>query len=171
MDGIFHDLARKTDPAKLLGYLNFSDGRPDAKFQKGLAEAAAFLLASGETEPWKAIPRWLGRALGELEASGAPAVREATQVRAVLDPAPVRLPVAYRTHHADLLAHQSDAELFVPFFLARACEAILKQGTPWVGPDRLVSGAIALLNDYVGYRPIALLETRPNTEYFAHEKV
>ena len=39
MDGIFHELSRKIDPAKLLGYLNFSDGRPDAKFQKGLADA------------------------------------------------------------------------------------------------------------------------------------
>ena len=39
MDGIYHELARKIDPAKLLGYLNFSDGRPDPKFQKGLADA------------------------------------------------------------------------------------------------------------------------------------
>ena len=32
-------------------------------------------------------------------------------------------------------------------------------------------GALALLNDYIGYRPIAVLETRPNTEYYPHEKV
>ena len=43
MDGIFHELSRKTDPGKLLGYLNFSDGRPDPKFQKGLADAIAYL--------------------------------------------------------------------------------------------------------------------------------
>src|SRR6476646_231225 len=115
MDGIFHDLSRKTDPAKLLGYLNFSDGRPDAKFQRGLAAAAAFLIANGEAEPWRALPRWLAQSLAELEASGSPAFREATQVRAVLDAALVRLPIAYRAHHADLLAHQPDAELFVPF--------------------------------------------------------
>lgn len=38
MDGINHELSRKTEPAKLLGYLNYSDGRPDPRFQKGLAE-------------------------------------------------------------------------------------------------------------------------------------
>jgi hypothetical protein len=171
MDGIFHDLSRKTDPAKLLGYLNFSDGRPDTKFQRGLADAAAFLLASGESAPWRALPRWLLQALGELEAAGSPPFRESTQVRAVLDAALARLPAAYREHHADLLAHQSDADIFVPFFLARSCEAVLKQGAPWGETERIVSGAIALLNDYVGYRPIALLETRPNTEYFPREKV
>jgi hypothetical protein len=171
MDGIFHDLSRKIDPAKLLGYLNFSDGRPDAKFQKGLAAAAGLLLGSSEAAPWVALPRWLTHALAELESSNSPAFRDTTQARAVLEAALVRLPVAYRTHHADLLAHQPDADLFVPFFLARACEAVLRQGPPWDDPDRLVSGALALLNDYVGYRPIALLETRPNTEYFAHEKV
>ena len=82
MDGIFHELSRKTDPAKLLGYLNFSDGRPDPKFQKGLADAAAFLLASRRPGPVDALHRWLGQALAELEASGSPAFRDATQVRA-----------------------------------------------------------------------------------------
>ena len=171
MDGIFHELSRKTDPAKLLGYLNFSDGRPDVKFQRGLADAAAFLTASGDTSPWNALARWLVQNLSELEASGASAFRDSTQVRAAIDASLVCIPLAYRAHHLDLLAHQSDAELFVPFFLVRACEAVLKQGAPWDDSERLVVGALALLNDYVGYRPIAILETRPNTEYFAHEKV
>lgn len=171
MDGIFHELSRKTDPAKLLGYLNFSDGRPDAKFQKGLADAVANLVEVGDAAPWRTIPVWLGRELAELEASGSPAFRESAQVRAVLDAAFVQLPSAYRVHHSDLLAHQFDENLFVPFFLSRAAEAVLKQGQPWNEADRLVSGALAHLNDYVGYRPIALLETRPNTEYYAHEKV
>jgi hypothetical protein len=48
---------------------------------------------------------------------------------------------------------------------------VLKQGGPWDEPDRLVAGALNLLNDYVGYRPIAILETRPNTEFYPHEKV
>jgi hypothetical protein len=171
MDGIFHELSRKTDPAKLLGYLNFSDGRPDPRFQKALADAATFLIATGEGAYWRTLPQWLGAALKELEASGSPAFRDATQARGALDAALVRLPAAYREHHADLLAHQPDAELFAPFFLARACEAVLRQGAPWDEPDRLVAGAVAHLNDYVGYRPIALLETRPNTEFFPREKV
>jgi hypothetical protein len=171
MDGIFYELARKTDPAKLLGYLNFSDGRPDPKFQKGLAQAAGFLQSSGEPAPWLALADWLRQALSELANSGAVAFRENTQARAVIEAALVRLPPAYRAHHSDLLAHQPDADLFTPFFLTRACEAVLRVGGPWDDLDHLVNGAIHLLNDYVGYRPIALLETRPNTDFYPHEKV
>ncbi|HJZ90125.1 MAG TPA: hypothetical protein VKE40_04585, partial [Gemmataceae bacterium] len=32
-------------------------------------------------------------------------------------------------------------------------------------------GAVQRLNDYVGHRPIALLETRPQTEFYAHERL
>jgi hypothetical protein len=171
MDGIYHDLSRRTDPGKLLGYLNFSDGRPDPKFQKGLAEAFAALLAADNPAPHAVVPAWLLHAADGLAASGSAAFRDLTQGRGVIDAALVRLPAAYRAHHADLLARQADAELFTAFFLARACEAVLRQGGPWDQPDRLVEGALALLNDYIGYRPIAVLETRPNTEYYPHEKV
>ena len=170
MDGIFHELSRKTDPAKLLGYLNFSDGRPDPRYQKGLADAVGHLLDSGDATPWLTLPVWLTHELNGLVAAGAPAFRDPTQVRAVIDAGLVKLPAAYRAHHSDQLAHQSDSALFGPFFLARCCEAVLKQGAPWAA-NRLVDGGLNQLNDYVGYRPIALLETRPNTEYYAHEKV
>ena len=56
MDGIYHELGRKTDPAKLLGYLNFSDGRPDPRFQKGLADAVAHLTEGGDGR--EALPWW-----------------------------------------------------------------------------------------------------------------
>jgi hypothetical protein len=171
MDGIFHELSRKTDPAKLLGYLNFSDGRPDPRFQKGLADAGAHLADTSAPAPWVTLPQWLAHELDQLVGSGSAAFRDPTQVRAVLDTALVRLPRAYRAHHADLLAHQPDSMLFGPFFLARCCEAVLKQGPPWENTQRLVSGALNQLNDYVGYRPIAVLETRPSTEFYPHEKV
>src|SRR5262245_63359734 len=73
MDGIFHELSRKTDPAKLLGYLNFSDGRPDPRFQKGLSDAFAHLLEGGDTAPWFTLPRWLTHELSNLVESGSPA--------------------------------------------------------------------------------------------------
>src|SRR3954447_1725312 len=81
MDGIYHELSRKTDPAKLLGYLNFSDGRPDPKFQKGLADAFAHLQEAGDPAPWAALPGWLLHACAELEAAGSAAFRDAAQVR------------------------------------------------------------------------------------------
>ncbi|MBX9624760.1 MAG: hypothetical protein K2X82_13215 [Gemmataceae bacterium] len=171
MDGIYPELGRRTDSAKLLGYLNFSDGRPDPRFGKGLADAYGFLAESGDPAPWLALPKWLAHALSELEAGEAAAFRDTAQARAAVDAALVKLPGAYRTHHADLLAHQTDAALFAPYFLARCCEAVLRQGPPWDEPERIVGGALTLLNDYVGYRPIAVLETRPNTDYYPHEKV
>jgi hypothetical protein len=171
MDGIYHELGRKTDPAKLLGYLNFSDGRPDPRFQKGLADAFGQLMEGGDARPWVTLAGWLSHALGELEAAGAAAFRSPEQARAVIDAALVRLPDAYRTHHARLLANQDDADLFNAFFLARACEAVLACGGPWNEAERLVQESLSHLNDYVGYRPIAVLETRSNTEYYPHEKV
>src|SRR4029077_13904818 len=36
---------------------------------------------------------------------------------------------------------------------------------------RIVAGALAPLNDFVGYRPLAILETRPRGEPYDHEKV
>ena len=58
------------------------------------------------------------------------------------------------------MGHLSDAELFQPYFLVRAVEAILHQGGPWDESERIMPGAIDQLNDHVGYRPIATLETR-----------
>lgn len=171
MDAICLELSRAVDPAKLLGYLNYSDGRPDPKFQKAWADAFAVLYRAGDAAPWRTMSGWLGRSLAELEASGSAAFRDTTQARGVLRAALDELPPAYRAHHADLLAHQPDAVLFAPFFLTRACEAVLRQGGPWDETERLVRGALATLNDYVGYRPIAILETRPNTDYYPHEKV
>jgi len=171
MDGLNHELSRRTDPSKLLGYLNFSDGRPDPRFQKGLADTLGFLIESGEAAPWETAARWLLATLAELNASGAAAFRDTTQASAVIPAALLRLPAAYREHHADLLHHQPDSELFTPFFLARCFEAVLKQGAPWDETDRLVGGAVSLLNDYVGYRPIAILETRANTDFYPNEKV
>jgi hypothetical protein len=171
MDGINHELSRRTEPAKLLGYLNYSDGRPDPRFQKGLAEAIGWLIETGDPAPWETATRWLIATLAELQASGAAAFRDITQASAVIPIALIRVPAAYREHHADLLAHQPDAEIFTPFFLARCFEAVLKQGGPWDEAERIIAGAVTQLNDYVGYRPIAILETRPNTEFYSHEKV
>ena len=48
----------------------------------------------------------------------------------------------YRLFHADLLFHQSEEGLWQPLFIGRACEAVLQQGGPWGGADRIASGAI-----------------------------
>jgi hypothetical protein len=77
---------------------------------------------------------------------------------------------AYRQFHRDLLWHQTDAALWRPFFLGRAFEAILAQGGPWDESERIVAGALDTLNDYIGYRPVAVLESR-QIEPYPHERV
>jgi hypothetical protein len=155
----------------ILGYLNFSAGKPDAKFQKQLNDTYAHLDAQGAGQPWLALRDRLRSELADLRSHGAAAFQDATQVEAVLGLVFEHLLPAYRAHHADLLFHQSDRDLFQPGFLARAIEAVLAQGGPWDEPERIVRGALGQLNDYVGYRPIAILETRPRGEPYEHERL
>jgi hypothetical protein len=155
----------------MLGYLNFASGKPDARFQKQLSDAYGYLATHGIAEPWGVLPDWLRAKLDALRAGGTSAFRDTRQAEAVLHLAFGPLLTAYRAHHADLLFHLTDRELFQPFFLARACEAVLLQGAPWEDEQRIVTGALNQLNDYVGHRPIAILETRPKGEPYAHERV
>src|SRR5947209_8133539 len=155
----------------LLGYLNFSEGRPDPRFQKQLNDAFALLVARPEQRPWDALRETLLAELARLRQAGSAAFQDATQAEAVLRLALGELLTAYRTHHADLLFHQGAADLFQPFFLARACEAVLAQRGPWDDTGRIVRGALAQLNDFVGYRPLAVLEGRRRGELYPHERV
>ncbi len=164
MDERLAELDKAVPPAGLLGYLNFSQGRPDPRWQRQLADAFAFAAERLEGAPWEVLHRWLTDRLAALQAGGGAAFQDVTQARAVLDLVFARLLPAYRRHHADLLAHQTDRDLFQPFFLARAAEAVLAQGGPWDEEPRIIAGALRQLNDYLGYRPIAVLETRPDQE-------
>jgi hypothetical protein len=152
----------------LLGYLNFSDGRPDPRWQRQLDDAFVFLTERGEAAPWQVVLDCLPVLLKRLQDSGASAFRDAHQAEAALTLAARVLP-DYRHHHADLLAHLTDAELFNSFFLARVFEAILRQGTADSG-DGAATAIVARLNDFVGHRPVALLETRPRGEPYDHER-
>jgi hypothetical protein len=155
----------------MLGYLNFSAGKPEARFQKQLDDAFLYLAGRGVREPWLFLRQELERKLDALSAGESSAFKDIGQARAVLGLVFNGCLPAYRQHHADLLFHQSDTDLFGPFFLARMFEAVLAQGPPWEESDRIVSGALHQLNDFVGYRPVALLETRPKGEPYAHERV
>jgi len=150
--------------------LNFSDGRPDPKFQRALNEAYAYVAQRGDATPWQTLRNWLFRQCDLLQESGNAAFKDTTQGRAVMRITLAGALTAYRAHHEDLLAHQTDGVLFNSFFLARVFEAVLSQGPPWEEEERIIRGALAKLNDFVGYRPIAVLESRPQTDYYPHEK-
>jgi len=89
----------------LLGYLNFSDGRPDPRWQKQVNDAYTYLAEHGEAEPWLALLDWLAASLHSLHAGDGAAFRDVTQAENVLALVGRVLP-AYRHHHADLLSRQ-----------------------------------------------------------------
>ncbi|MBM4068646.1 MAG: hypothetical protein FJ271_06830 [Planctomycetes bacterium] len=155
----------------LLGYLNFSEGRADARFQKQLSDAMSALHERGLFEPWKALRDLLQAELVVLREGQSSAFRDTEQVEGVLRLVFEGVLPAYRRHHADLLFHQSDNDLMQPFFLARVFEAVLGQRGPWHEDERIIVGALRRLNDYVGHRPIATLESRPLGEPYEHERL
>lgn len=173
MDALLPELTRRFDPPKLVGYLNFSDGRPDPKWRRLLADAFGFLQDRDDPHPWTTVHGWLTAATAELAKAGSAAFKDTTQADAVTAATFEHLPPAYRRFHTDLLGVQPDAVLFNAFFFAKGAEAILKERArvgPAAPPD-LAAAAVPALCDYVGYRPVAQLETRQAADYFPKEKV
>lgn len=153
----------RTTAQEILGYLNFSGGRPDSTFERQLNEFVASVS-------WLKVPEVLRHVLSELHES-TPAFSDIAQAEAVLSLVFDSALPAYREHHRDLLAHLSDEEFQQPFFLAKLFEAVLEQGGPWEERDRIVRRAVQRLNDFVGYRPIAVLENGRKMDVYPHERV
>src|SRR5712691_4936242 len=151
---------------EILGYLNFSGGKPDAKFQDRLNRCHP---EWGTEKPWETLHAQLLARLQELEGSAA-AFRDSAQAHAVLNLTFSELWPAYRRHHADLLFHLSDTDFQQPLFLARLFEAVLAQGSPWDETERIVRGALDGLNDFLGFRPVAVLENNTKMEPYPHER-
>ncbi|HID21466.1 MAG TPA: hypothetical protein EYP14_03590, partial [Planctomycetaceae bacterium] len=150
----------------IAGYLNFSSGQPDTTFQKSLNELWA---SSAPENPWAEFPKRLRDCLDRLRRESS-AFGDCSQALAVLDLTFEELYPAYRRFHADLLFHLTDADFQQPFFLGRLFEAVLSQGAPWDEVDRIVHGALDHLNDFVGYRPLAVLEDGRKTQPYPHER-
>ena len=166
------DLDVRTLAQEILGYLNFSSGAADVKFLKNLSDLFGILDRPSEknSPTWRRLGDFLREQLAVLhgESDAFRAVEQAEAVlRLLFDAA---LP-AYREFHRDLLFHQTDEQLFQPFFIGRVCEAVLRQGGPWDETERIVRGAIARLNDYLGHRPVAVLRTEQKIQPYDHEWV
>jgi len=155
----------------VVGYLNFSAGAREPRFLRHLD---ALFRSIAQTAPGEQVLpillRWLLETLDRLEQAGG-AFANASQARAVVDLAIHRLPEDYREFHRDLLHHQTAADLWQPFFIGQACEAVLAQGAPWNQHRRIIDGAIGQLNDYVGYRPAAVLASGARSDPYPHEYV
>ncbi len=157
---------------ELLGYLNFSSGASDPRFHRGLNELYAHIESSlsQEQEAFRVVHQSLVEQLQVLADSSA-AFRDVEQAKSVLNLVFDQVLPAYRVHHRDLLFHQRDNNLFRPFFLGRVCEAVLSEGPPWNENERIVESVLARLNDFIGHRPLAVLENGRRAEPYAHERV
>ncbi len=158
---------------EVLGYLNFASGLADPKVYANLNRLFAALerpRAGGAEPAWRCLYGRLRERLARLEAESA-AFRESGQAASLLRIVFEELLPAYSRWHADLLVHQSDEDLFHPFFIGRALEAALAEGGPWTDAPRIVQGALHRLNNYLGYRPVAVLETERKIQPYEHEWV
>src|SRR5262249_54081176 len=96
----------------ILGYLNFSSGAADSRFQRHLDRMHAwFVLEDGMPR----IRRLLEERLAALAAS-VPAFRDSEQARSILGLVFDGLVPAYRKHHKDLLLHVPAEDFYQPFF-------------------------------------------------------
>lgn len=153
----------------VLGFLNFSTGATDPHFFANLNRLYTTLEATAaEDQAWQAVG---GRLRAELKTARgtSDAFRQVDQAEAVLALVFEGVLPAYRRFHRDLLFHQTDAELFQPFFIGRACEAVLRQGGPWNESERIVEAAVCQLNDFIGYRPVATLHSERKIQPYEHE--
>ncbi len=174
---------------QVLGYLNFSSGAPDPGFQQNLnhlfGRIESGVLAAGPMgeEPKgdaegattaSRLAALLHEQLGELQRTK-PAFADTTQAEAVLRAVFDWVLPAYRSFHRDLLFHQSEKSLWQPFFLVRVCEVVLallsESAEVLDDADGLSREAVRRLNDFIGYRPVAVLETEQKIEPYAHEWV
>ncbi|MCR9291809.1 MAG: hypothetical protein NXI32_03760 [bacterium] len=151
-----------SDLVQVLGYLNFSSGKAELKTLAALNRIYARALPGGPYEgmpSWLQIQQWLQDELAKLQETN-PAFADCDQASILLELIWLNFLPAYLDFHRDLLFHQEPEGLFNGFFLGRAMEAVLQQGPPWEDTERIVRDAIRQLNDYVGYRPVAVLEGR-----------
>ena len=156
---------------RLAGYMNFSSGASDPSIMA--AWNTVFDIASAGdplTGPaaWLVVKDWIEETLQKLQEDEV-AFRDCEQASRLASLLWSELLPAYLDFHRDLLFHQVPEMLFNGFFMARAADALLAVGLR--GDDQqVVRAAIDRLDDFVGYRPVAMLENRTCQPY-RHEFV
>ena len=162
---------------QILGYLTFSSGAEDANFIRNLdrlfAEHAGTCSEGPKSDSqanWLASRslEWLIDECQRLADCDSCKINDADQAVAVLQLTQQHVLPGYLDHHRDLLFHQDKNFLFSSFFVARVIQKILQTGPPWNEIERVVGETIASLNDFLGHRPVATLESQ-NIEPYEHE--
>ena len=164
---------------RLAGYLNFSGGS-DASDITALWNEVYQRASHGNpltgTPAWLVLHNWIEETLSEL-ASEQSAFSNCDQARTIARLLLSELLPAYMDYHRDLLFHQEPEILFNGLFFAQASQVLLRRYTESgesqhdaAARSQLVQETIEELNDFVGYRPVAILENRPCQPY-PHEFV
>jgi hypothetical protein len=173
---------RQSDPAAVVaGYLNFSSGAFDPAAWRALDELYADFEPGGPSgiveQPDTAarVATAIRRRLDELEATQ-PAFRDARQARRILTAVFDECLPAYRRYHTDLLEHQPPGGIERPYFVMAAASAVLAEAAAAEVPageigDAVITKAIDRVNDYVGWRPVAVLENGRLSAPYSHERV
>lgn len=97
-----------------------------------------------------------------------PAFQDSKQAREALNFVYDKLLPAYLKFHSDTLYKKPVELIFNSFFLAHCFELVLSLGKGQFD-DELVPGVIRQLNDFIGYRPIPVLEGEEKHEPDPHE--
>lgn len=145
---------------QILGNLNFLSGGDDPRLFRSLSDA--FTEAAGNQYDlalaWQAVRTQLSNRLSSLVQSKS-AFAESSQADALVNHLIDAVIEAYLAFHEDLLHAVTKSDLLTPFFIGKVCAAILQQQGPWEESERITSAAVAHLNDFVGYRPIPVLQS------------
>ena len=150
----------------ILGYLNLSNGNHHPAFASHVNALCGFF---DSTTSWSAIRDLLGKSLTLLSDTST-AFADNRQASAVLDLTFDGLVPRYRLHHTDLLFHLDEGDWEHPFLLVQMFEAVLQQGSAWDETDRILEAALDTLNDFLGYRPVPVLENDQYCEPYPHER-
>ncbi len=163
--------------AIVLGYLNFSAGAFDSAAWRGINDLYAGIEPAAPdgsvtegADTATRIAALLRARLLELEQTE-PAFRDAVQARWAIDAVFEGLLPAYRRFHHDLLEHQPPGAIERPFFLMAAMRGLLAEGNAEDDRDAVMARVIDRLDDYVGWRPLAVLENGRLSEPYPHERV
>lgn len=157
---------------EVLGYLNFSSGTSDPHLYD-LWNSLFFELEKKESrELWKQGLRLLKDVLADLSKEVA-AFRDSKQAEWVLGLITDDILPEYLDFHHDILFHQTPDFLFNPFFMARLCELVLRRAAFRGEEEKAVAvrAILSQVNDFLGYRPVPILEGAEKHEPNPHEWV
>ena len=153
---------------EILGYLNFSSGSADLNFLKAWNDLYKSFAAKGSVQIWSDVLDCLEERLETLAASSK-AFQDSRQATIVISLVREALR-KYRDFHVDVLFNLDNSYLYNSFFMARACSAAITASQKSEGEDR-VDKIIDILNDFIGYRPVPVLEGGEKHEPNPHEWV